>query len=160
MVVPVPSLSVACKRKLNWPYIAIFTFLCLLFYLAWPVLMNHSKEEEKDLAQNNIAFVMQLKEPNDSEAIRLVFRLKQCLASICQHSSINLTIHIFANSVGKDESLKVVEEIADYCTNGNYMRVKFYDVEETIENILPAVNLIKVSRDVKNKLWHLNDLYL
>ena len=112
------------------------------------------------MAQNNIAFVMQLKEPNDSEAIRLVFRLKQCLASICQHSSINLTIHIFANSVGKDESLKVVEEIADYCTNGNYMRVKFYDVEEAIENILPAVNLIKVSRDVKNKLWHLNDLYL
>ena len=122
--------------------------------------MNHSKEEEKDLAQNNIAFVMQLKEPNDSEAIRLVFRLKQCLASICQHSTINLTIHMFANSVGKDESLKVVEEIADYCTNGNYMRVKFYDVEEAIENILPAVNLIKVSRDVKNKLWHLNDLYL
>ena len=122
--------------------------------------MNYSKEEEKDLAQNNIAFVMQLKEPNDSESIRLVFRLKQCLASICQHSSINLTINIFANSVGKDESLKVVEEIADYCTNGNYMRVKFYDIEEAIENILPAVNLIKVSRDVKNKLWHLNDLYL
>ena len=138
----------------------LIIFLGFFFYLAWPVLMDHSKEEEKDLAQNNIAFVMQLKEPNDSESIRLVFRLKQCLASICQHSSINLTINIFANSVGKDESLKVVEEIADYCTNGNYMRVKFYDIEEAIENILPAVNLIKVSRDVKNKLWHLDDLYL
>ena len=152
MVVPVPSLSAACKwkRKINRPYIAMFliTFLSFLFYWTWPVPMDHSKEEDKDLAQNNIAFVMELKDPNDSEAIRFVFRLKQCLASICQHSSINLTIHIFANSLGRDESLKVLEEIADYCTNDKYMKVKFYDVMKATKFILPSVELIKVSLDV------------
>ena len=152
MVVTVPPLSAAFKwkRNINWPYIAVFliALLSFLFFLAWPVLMNHSKEEAKDLAQNNIAFVMELKDPNDSEAISFVFRLKQCLASICQRSSINLTIHIFANSLGRDESLKVLEEIADYCTNDNYMRVKFYDVEKAARYILPSVDLIKVSLDV------------
>ena len=67
------------------------------------------------------------------------------------HSSIDLTIHIFANSVGKDEPLKVLEEIVDYFINGNYMRVKFYDVEEAVKNILPSVNLIKVSRRRRQK---------
>ena len=152
MVVRVPSLNAAFKwkRNINWLYIAMFliAFLSFLFYLAWPVLVNHSEEEEKDLAQNNIAFVLELKGLDDSEAIRLVFRLKQCLASICQHSSILLTIHIFADSLGKDESLKVLEEIADYCTNDNYMKVKFYDVKRATTFILPSVNLIKVSLDV------------
>ena len=32
------------------------------------------------------------------------------------------------------------------------MRVKFYDVEEAVKNILPSVNLIKVGLDAKNKL--------
>ena len=68
----------------------LIIFLGFFFYLAWPVLMDHSKEEEKDLAQNNIAFVMQLEEPNDSSAIRIVFRLKQYLASICQHSTVSI----------------------------------------------------------------------
>ena len=156
MVVTVPSLSAAFKwkRNINWSYIAVFliTFLSFLLYLAWPVLMNHSKEEAKDLAQNNIAFVMELKNPQNGEAKRFVFRLKQCLASICQHSSINLTIHIFANSVGKDESLKVLEEIADYCTNDKYMKVKFYDVQRATKFILPSVNLIKVSLDVLKQI--------
>ena len=125
----------------------LITFLSFLFYLALPVLVNHSEEEEKDLAQNNIAFVMELKDPDDSEAIRFVFRLKQCLASICQHSSISLTIHIFADYLGKDESLKVLQEIADYCTNDDYLKVKFYDVKKATRFILPSVNLIKVSLD-------------
>ena len=58
MVVPVPSLGAASKwkRKLNWPYIAMF-LITFLFYLAWPALLEHSKEGEKDLTQNNIAFV-------------------------------------------------------------------------------------------------------
>jgi len=105
---------------------------------------------EKVLTQNNIAFVLQLKAGNDPSKSRFVFRLKQCLASICQHSSISLTIHLFANSIGKDESWKLLEEIAPYCVNG--YRVKFYDVEEVVEGILPAVNVIKVSLDVIKKI--------
>ena len=98
---------------------------------------------EKELAQNNIAFVLQLTAGTDPSKSRFVYRLKQCLGSICQHSSINLTIHLFANAVGKDEALKILEEIGPYCVNG-YV-VKFYDVDEVIEGILPAVNVIKVS---------------
>ena len=104
--------------------------------------MDHSKGNN-DAEQNNIAFVMELKGSSDSYS-RFIYRFKQCLASICQRSSINLTIHIFANSIGKDESLKALDEIATYCII-NY-RVKFYDINEVIRNILPSINVIKVSQ--------------
>ncbi|XP_020613327.1 uncharacterized protein LOC110051618 isoform X2 [Orbicella faveolata] len=48
--------------------------------------------------------------------------------------------------VGKDESLKVLEEIAPYCTIS--YRVKFYDVDEVIRNILPSINVIKDAIEV------------
>lgn len=122
------------------------TFLGFLFYLAWPVLLDHSKVRENVLTQNNIAFVLQLKEGTDPSKSRFVHRLKQCLGSICQHSSISLTIHLFVNSAGKDEALKIFDEIGPYCMNG--YRVKFYDVGEVIKGIEPAVDVIKVSKDV------------
>ena len=101
---------------------------------------SHSRNN--DTEQNNIAFVMELTGSSGSHS-RFIYRFKQCLASICQRSSINLTIHIFANSVGKDESLKALDEIATYCIIS--YRVKFYDVTEVIKNILPSINVIKVS---------------
>ena len=97
------------------------------------------------MAQNNIAFVLQLKEGTNPSESRFVHRIKQCLGSICQHSSISLTIHLFVNSAGKDGALKIFEEIGPYCVNG--YRVKFYDVEDVIEGIQPAVDVIKVSLD-------------
>ena len=93
--------------------------------------------------QNNIAFAMEVTASKDGSQSRFVYRFKQCLASICQSSSINLTLHIFANALGKEESLKVLEEIAPYCIMR--YRVKFYDVDEVIRNILPSINVIKVS---------------
>lgn len=68
---------------------------------------------------------------------------------------INFIIYIFVSLVGKDEFLKVFEEIVDYCMNGNYMRVNFYDVKKVVKNILlfvRFVDLIKLRLDVKNKL--------
>ena len=147
MVVPVASLTGVLKwrRNIKWQHIVLLlmTLLGFLFYLARPVLLDNPKVGEKELAQNNIAFVLQLTAGTDPSKSRFVYRLKQCLGSICQHSSIILTIHLFANAVGKDEALKILEEIGPYCENG-YV-VKFYDVEEVIEGILPAVNMIKVS---------------
>ena len=151
MGVSVTSLTGALKRRrnLHWPYIVLLSmaFLGFLFYLAWPsVLLDQTKVGEKVPAQNNIAFVLQLKAGTDPSKSRFAHRLKQCLGSICQHSSISLTIHLFVNSVGKDEAFKIFEEIGPYCVNG--YRVKFYDVEEVIEGIQPAVDVIKVSLDV------------
>jgi len=99
--------------------------------------------------ENNIAFVMEVTASKDGSESRFVHRFKQCLASICQRSSMNLTVHIFANALGKDESLKVFEDIAPYCIIT--YRVKFYDVDEVIRNILPSINVIKVSE------CHLNE---
>ena len=149
MVVLVAPLTAALKwrRHLSRQHIVLFLviFLGFLFYLAWPALLDNSKQGEKELAQNNIAFVLQLTAGTNPSKSRFVYRLKQCLGSICQHSSISLTIHIFANAAGKDEALNILDEIGPYCVNG-YM-VKFYDVEEVIEGIQPAVNVIKVSLD-------------
>lgn len=100
--------------------------------------MDHAKHERK--GHNNIAFVMQL-EGNDSN--RIVYIFKNCIASICQHSSIGLAIHMFANSRGKGESKKILEEIAAKCLNG--LEVKFYDIKEVINKVLPTINVIKVS---------------
>ena len=94
----------------------------------------------KEPTQNNIAFVMQLEQENEK---RLVFRFQQCLASICQHASIGLTIHIFANSLGKDESTKVLDVLTAECLNG--LKVKFYDIEQVLPKLLPSINIIKVS---------------
>ena len=151
MVVPVASLTGVLKwrRNINWQHIVLLLMLLLSFlfvYLARPVLLHNVKVEEKELGQNNIAFVLQLTAGTDPSKSRFVYRLKQCLGSICQHSSISLTIHLFANAVGKDAALKILEEIGPYCVNG-YV-VKFYDVDEVIEGILPEVNVIKVSLDV------------
>ena len=116
------------------------------------------------MAQNNIAFVLQLTAGTNPSKSRFVYRLKQCLGSICQHSSISLTIHLFANSVGKDEALKIFEEIGHYCVSG--YKVKFYDVEEVIEGIQPAVDVIKVSLRchkrfvVKLQLMQINRYYI
>ena len=100
-------------------------------------------QEKREGDEYNIAFVMELMASKDASQSRFVYRFKQCLASICQRSSSNLTIHIFANSVGREGSLKALEEIAAYCTMS--YRVKFYDVDEVIRNILPSINVIKVS---------------
>lgn len=122
------------KRKRNWPYIMMFlmTFLSCLYYFSGSGFIEGE--------EYNIAFVMELKDGSQS---RFVYRFKQCLASICQRSSSNLTVHIFANSAGGEESLKVLKEISAYCTIS--YRVKFYDVDEVIRNILPSINVIKVS---------------
>lgn len=116
-------------------------FSGFFYYFSGRDFMDHVKRNN-DAEQNNIAFVMELKGRSGSYS-RFIYRFKQCLASICQRSSINLTIHIFANSVGKDESLKALDEIAINCIIS--YRVKFYDVNEVIKNILPSINVIKVS---------------
>ncbi|XP_020613326.1 uncharacterized protein LOC110051618 isoform X1 [Orbicella faveolata] len=133
------------KRKQNWAYIMIFllTFLIFLYYYSGPGFMDHAKREGEE---NNIAFVMEVKPTKDGSQSRFVYRFKQCLASVCQRSSINLTVYIFSNPLGKDESLKVLEEIAPYCTIS--YRVKFYDVDEVIRNILPSINVIKDAIEV------------
>ena len=130
------------KRKQNWPYIVMFliTFLSFLYYFSGPGFMDQAKRERQEY---NIAFVMELQTSKDASQSRFVYRFKQCLASIFQRASIKLTIHIFANSAGRDESLKLLEEVAAYCTTT--YRVKFYDLDEVITNILPSINVIKVS---------------
>ena len=137
------------KKKRHWPYIVMFliTFLSFLYYFSGPGFMDQAKSERQEY---NIAFVMELQASKDASHSRFVYRFKQCLASICQRSSTNLTVHIFANSVGRDESLKVLKELTAYCTTS--YRVKFYDVDEVITNILPSVNVIKVSE------CHLNEI--
>ena len=165
MDLSVRSLKAAFKRRQNWPYIVMFlvTFSVFFYYFLESDFMDHTKRRAEqnniasvmklkassgshsrnnDTEQNNIAFVMELTGSSGSHS-RFIYRFKQCLASICQRSSINLTIHIFANSVGKDESLKALDEIATYCIIS--YRVKFYDVTEVIKNILPSINVIKVS---------------
>lgn len=159
MVVPVAPLK-RTLRNLNWQHLVLFLMIVLgfLFFLAWPVLLNNSKEGEKGLAQNNIAFVLQLTAGTNPSKSRFVYRLKQCLGSIFQHSSVTLTIHLFVNAVGKDEALKILEEVGPYCVNG-YM-VKFYDVEKVIDGIRPAVNVIKVSLDVTKMSVARQQIYL
>ena len=137
------------KRKRHWPYIVMFlvTFLSFLYYFSGPGFMDQAKSERQEY---NIAFVMELQASKDDSQSRFVYRFKQCLTSICQRSSIKLTVLIFANSVGRDESLKVLQQLTAYCTTS--YRVKFYDVDEVITNILPSINLIKVSE------YHLNEI--
>ncbi|KAL9978846.1 hypothetical protein ACROYT_G016421 [Oculina patagonica] len=48
--------------------------------------------------------------------------------------------------MGKRESSKVLESLAPNCLNG--LKVKFYDVEEVIENVLPSINMIKDAVEV------------
>ena len=103
--------------------------------------MDQAKREGEEY---NIVFVMELKATKDGSQSRFVYRFKQCLASICQRSGSNLTVHIFANSVGKNESSKALKEIAAYCTSS--YRAKFYDVDKVITNILPSIKVIKVSQ--------------
>ena len=140
MFFPVPAFNL--KRKRNWPCIIMFlmSFLSFLYYFSGQGFMDQAKREG---VEYNIAFVMELKRSKDGSQSRFVYRFKQCLASICQRSSTNLTVHIFANSVGREESLKVLKELTAYCTTS--YKVKFYDVDEVITNILPSINVIKVS---------------
>ena len=137
-----PAAAFRWKRKQKLPYIMMFlmTSLGFLYYFSGSGFMDQAKREGEEY---NIAFVMELKTSKDASKSRFVYRFKQCLASICQRSSSNLTIHIFANPVGREESLKALEEIAAYCAMS--YRVKFYDVDEVIRNILPSINVIKVS---------------
>lgn len=131
------------KRKRTRPYILVLTMTFLagfLYYAAGPVFIDHVRLE-RELKVNNIAFVMQLKAAKNGYLF--VYRFKHCIASICQHSSVGLTVHIFANSFGKSESSKILEVLAANCVNG--FSVKFYDVNEVIENVLPSINVIKVS---------------
>ena len=129
------------KRKQKWPFVLLFlvAFISFLYYATGPFFLENAKHREEP-TQNNIAFVMQLKRGN---AKRLVKRFQQCMASICQHSSTSLTIHIFANSMGKDESTKVLDDLAAKCLNG--LKMKFYDIEGVILKLLPSINIIKVS---------------
>ena len=129
------------KRKLKWPFVLLFlvAFIGFLYYATGPFFMENARHREEP-TQNNIAFVMQLGQDN---AKRLVYRFKQCMASICQHSSIGLTIHIFANSMGRDESTNVLDDLAAKCFNG--LKIKFYDISEVILKLLPSINIIKVS---------------
>ena len=90
---------------------------------------------------NNMAFIMQLTEGPVKK--RLVYRFQQCMASICQHSSIGLTMHILANSMGKDESKKVLDDLAAKCLNG--LNLKFYDIERIVQKLLPSIDIIMVS---------------
>ena len=132
------------KRKRSRSYIPVLsmTFLVgFLYYAAGPVLVDHARLE-RELKVNNIAFVMQLKEAKNGYFF--VYRFKHCIASICKHSSIGLSVHIFANSFGKHESSKILEVLAAECVNG--FNVKFYDVDEVLKNFLPSVNVIKVSK--------------
>jgi len=118
------------------------TFLVgFLYYAAGPVLVDQARLE-RELKVNNIAFVMQLKAANNGYLY--VYRFKHCIASICKHSSIGLTVHIFANPFGKSQSSKILEVLAANCMNG--FRVRFYDVDEVLENVLPSINVIKVSK--------------
>ena len=129
------------KTKRKWLFILSFlvVFVGFLYYASGPLFMEKAKHG-KEPTQNNIAFVMQLEQENEK---RLVFRFQQCLASICQHASIGLTIHIFANSLGKDESTKVLDVLTAECLNG--LKVKFYDIEQVLLKLLPSINIIKVS---------------
>ncbi|KAL9971859.1 hypothetical protein ACROYT_G018072 [Oculina patagonica] len=122
MNVSVAPLRAVCiwKRKRNWPcflLLLLAAFLGVAYYTTGPVFMENAKDAI-ELTQNNIAFVMQLDEGRVKDVERFVYRFKQCLASICQHSSIGLTIHIFANSMGKRESTKVLQVLAPNCFNG------------------------------------------
>ena len=139
------------KRKQNWPYIVMFliTFLSFLYYISGPGFMDQPKSERQEY---NIAFVMELQGSKNPSQSRFVYRFKQCLASICQRSGIKITVHIFANSAGRDESLKLLEELAAYCTTS--YEAKFYDVDEVIKSILPSINVIKVSE------CHLYGIYI
>lgn len=131
------------KRKRSRSYISVLcmTFLAgFLYYAAGPVFVDYARLE-RELKANNIAFVMQLKAANNGYLY--VYRFKHCIASICKHSSIGLTVHIFANSFGKSQSSKILEVLAANCVNG--FSVKFYDVDEVLENVLPSINVIKVS---------------
>ena len=119
----------------------LITFFSFLYYFSEQGLMDQAKREGEEY---NIVFVMELKATKDGSQSRFVYRFKQCLASICQRSGSNLTVHIFANSVGKNESSKVLKEIAAYCTSS--YRAKFYDVDKVITNILPSIKVIKVSQ--------------
>lgn len=142
MNVSVAPLRAVCiwKRKRNWPcflLLLLAAFLGVAYYTTGPVFMENAKDAI-ELTQNNIAFVMQLDEGRVKDVERFVYRFKQCLASICQHSSIGLTIHIFANSMGKRESTKVLQVLAPNCFNG--MKVKFYDIERIVLKLLPSIN--------------------
>ena len=141
--VPLLRVAYSWKRKRSRLYISVLcmTFLTgFLYYAAGPVFVDYARLE-RELKANNIAFVMQLKAHNNGYLY--VYRFKHCIASICKHSSIGLTVHIFANSFGKSQSSKILEVLADNCVNG--FSVKFYDVDEVLENVLPSINVIKVS---------------
>ena len=150
MIVFVAPLRVICnwKRKRNRPYILFLMVpsVSFLYFVSGPVLTGRARLE-RELTMNNIAFVMRLK--TSKNGYLFVYRFKHCIASICRHSSIALTLHIFANSMGKRESSRVLESLAPSCSKG--LKVKFYDVDEVIENVLPSINTIKVSE------LHVND---
>ena len=143
-LVPLLRAAYGWKRKRSRSYISVLSmtlFAGFLYYAAGPVFVGHARLE-RELKANNIAFVMQLKAANNGYLY--VYRFKHCIASICKHSSIGITIHIFANSFGKSQSLEILEALAANCVNG--FSVKFYDVDEVLENVLPSINVIKVSQ--------------
>ena len=132
------------KRKRSRSYISVLSASFLvgfLYFAAGPVVVDQARLE-RELKVNNIAFVMQLKAANNGYLY--VYRFKHCVASICKHSSIGLTVHIFANSFGKSQSSNILEVLAANCING--FRVKSYDVDEVLKNVLPSINVIKVSK--------------
>ena len=130
------------KGNRKWPYILLLlvSFLGFLHYATLPDFMENAKPE-REPTQNNIAFVMQLEHGKVQN--RLIYRFRECLASICQHSSVGLTIHVFANSMGKNESTKVLDVLAANCSRG--FKVNFYDIERVLRKLLPSINVIKVS---------------
>lgn len=115
-------------------------FVGFLYYVVGLVFVDYVRFE-RELKVNNIVFVMQLKVVNNGYFY--VYRFKYCIVFICKYFSIGFIVYIFVNFFGKSQLLKIFEVLVVNCVNG--FSVKFYDVDEVLENVLLFINVIKVS---------------
>ena len=87
---------------------------------------------------NNILMVL----AKVGQTSSLAKRFKQCVFSICEHTSVNLSFHILVDEVGKLTCEDTFGQAGKVCKKG--LNVTYYDVHKVAEKVRPIIKDIQV----------------
>lgn len=87
---------------------------------------------------NNILMVL----AKVGQTSSLAKRFKQCVFSICKHTSVNLSFHILVDEVGKLTCEDTFSQAGKVCKKG--LNVTYYDVRKVAGKVRPIIEDIQV----------------
>ena len=101
---------------------------------------NKKKKFKSGLSQQENNVLMTLAQVGQTSP--LAKRFKQCILSICKHSSIKLSFHIITDTLGKRTCEDTFNEARNVCKSG--LNVTYYNVDEVSKKVEPITKEIQV----------------